>query len=494
MAEGVDNFMLVFTSEVSGQRRAVAQRVDAAGNALDLEPVVLDSSPGLGSPRVAWNGSLFLVVWSDAGFIYGSRILPDGTLLDPAPIVIMEGSSPDAAALGDVFLVVGTQPTISNHFVHPFGIRMQGSTGEILDSEAIWLGQYFARFPRVERFGNRWIASWQRNVSHDNPTAYIKYVFVEPNGTPTTEFQVTVGGQPEIACSDDQALLVWKTGTDSSSNPNIMATRLLPDGTQLDGSGFSVCSLADIQFHPDVVWTGTEYLVAWDDMRNAVVFFDERTDVYAARVNTDGIVEDPAGFPLSDTETPSERPVFARLGDRILFAASLFQSEFPYAAYRIGVRATASQIETTTVDELNVIRGIHVGGNLADVNESDDFYLRFNPGMTLNAMEPPVWLEFTGTLSSDNPATLAVTLEAKANTAGLSQTIDMFNYNTGTYEEVNRGSLPSQILSLKLKPRVTLHVSSKQEPVKSKCDWPGKLRVRFCSIPGPSALIRSCGR
>ncbi len=347
VSEGQNNYMAVFTTEVSGQRRVVAQRVDAAGISLDLEPIELDSGPGLGSPRVAWNGSLFLVVWSDAGVIYGSRILPDGTLLDPTPLVIMNGSSPDAAALDDVFFVVGTQPTISSQFVHPFGIRIQGSTGTILDPAPILLGQYFARYPRVERFDNRWIASWQRNVSHDDPTAYIKYVLVEPDGVATSEFQVTVGGQPDIACSDNQALLVWKSGTDSSSDPNIMATRLLPDGTQLDGNGFAVCNLPDKQIHPDVLWTGSEYLVAWEDMRNAVVFFDERTDVYGARVNTDGSLVDPAGFPLSDTETPSERPAFARLGDQILFAASLFQSEFPYAAYRIGV---GLNISVTTVE------------------------------------------------------------------------------------------------------------------------------------------------
>ena len=94
--------------------------------------------------------------------------------------------------------------------------------------------------------------------------------------------------------------------------------------------------------------------------------------------------------------------------------------------------------ETTVVaDSFTVLRGFYLSGALEDTFESDDAYLKFNPGITLAPTEPPVWLIFDGTLPSDLPTSLSVTLEASANTPGLTQTIEMFNWGTGQYEEVD---------------------------------------------------------
>ena len=94
--------------------------------------------------------------------------------------------------------------------------------------------------------------------------------------------------------------------------------------------------------------------------------------------------------------------------------------------------------ETTVVaDSVTVIRGFYLSGALEDTVESDDSYLKYNPGITLAPTEPPVWLIFGGTLPSDLPTSLSVTLEASANTPGLTQTIEMFNWGTGQYEEVD---------------------------------------------------------
>ncbi len=83
--------------------------------------------------------------------------------------------------------------------------------------------------------------------------------------------------------------------------------------------------------------------------------------------------------------------------------------------------------------DFDVIQGNHISGDLKDTFASDDSYFKVQPTTPL----PPVWIEFDGTLPSDSPTSLAVTLEAHANTPGLTQTIDMFNWNTGEYEEVD---------------------------------------------------------
>jgi hypothetical protein len=75
-----------------------------------------------------------------------------------------------------------------------------------------------------------------------------------------------------------------------------------------------------------------------------------------------------------------------------------------------------------------------------NVTDSDDSYLQLNPGITSNANEPPVWLEFEGMLPTNQPTSLEFSWEVHANTVGLAQTIELFNYESGGYEVLHVGS------------------------------------------------------
>ena len=87
-------------------------------------------------------------------------------------------------------------------------------------------------------------------------------------------------------------------------------------------------------------------------------------------------------------------------------------------------------------DGATTIRGIVVDGDVTDVFESDDLYLQYNPGFTLNSAEPPVWVEFEGTVASV-PQWLNLKLESSANTPGIAQTVEMFNFETEQFELVD---------------------------------------------------------
>ncbi len=81
-------------------------------------------------------------------------------------------------------------------------------------------------------------------------------------------------------------------------------------------------------------------------------------------------------------------------------------------------------------------RGLHKSGTLADTFTSNDSYLKFNPGITLLSSEAPVWLIFDGTLRNDSPGSLDFALESSANTVGLQQTVEMFDWNTKQFVEI----------------------------------------------------------
>jgi phospholipase/lecithinase/hemolysin len=89
------------------------------------------------------------------------------------------------------------------------------------------------------------------------------------------------------------------------------------------------------------------------------------------------------------------------------------------------------------VEQFNIFRGTLLEGGLSDLLESDDSWLSVNPGITLSPSEPPVWLEFHAVMTPPDPSSLQFSIESSANTFGLTQTIELFNWTAGQYQQVN---------------------------------------------------------
>ena len=99
------------------------------------------------------------------------------------------------------------------------------------------------------------------------------------------------------------------------------------------------------------------------------------------------------------------------------------------------VRLTGT-FETTELEPntLTVFRGILISGSAADIADSDDQYVSCLPGFTLNSDELPIWLETETAVQNAPLQAMTFELEANANTPGLSQYIELFNYLTNDYE------------------------------------------------------------
>jgi hypothetical protein len=96
-----------------------------------------------------------------------------------------------------------------------------------------------------------------------------------------------------------------------------------------------------------------------------------------------------------------------------------------------------SQVLSVNADGVFALRGFLFDGTVENTFESDDEYLQYNPGFTINSSEPPVWLEFEGTLPDSVPQWLNVKLESHANTINIRQQIEMYNWLTETYQLVD---------------------------------------------------------
>lgn len=93
----------------------------------------------------------------------------------------------------------------------------------------------------------------------------------------------------------------------------------------------------------------------------------------------------------------------------------------------------------TNAISIEVFRGIQLTDELSDSFDSDDSYLTFNPGFTVNNSEAPVWIVAEGDLS-ESPCSLQIVFESNAGTPGLTVTTEAFNFNTNQYDVVDQQS------------------------------------------------------
>jgi probable HAF family extracellular repeat protein len=333
-------YLAVFVSEVSGVSRILAQRLDATGNSLDQEPLVVASgSAYLRNPSVAWNGSVFLVVWEDGsansfrGQIFARRVLPNGVFPDGTAFPVMPGVQADVSALGDTFLVVGDDAPTNPHFRFIFAVRVS-SAGSVLGSPTTIGGSYSVS-PSVSALGNRWLAVWEAHATHDSPPSAIVGTFVNSDGTSSAQFGVSDGGHdttPSLASAGSSALIVW-------ADSDIFGRRIMQDGTLLDTATGTVFSgAANGQYLPAVAWDGAQYVVDWLDHRNYTYPDQPRGDIFGARVGVNGNLLDANGFAIASSPASEETPTVAALNGNTIFAYASFNDRAPYAAYRITLR------------------------------------------------------------------------------------------------------------------------------------------------------------
>ena len=353
IASSGSGFLLVYRSDTSGVNNIMAQVIDAAGNPVTGAPVLLasgDSRNGPGNLAVAWNGTVYLVVWTqpETGGVMGRRVQSDGTPIDGAPfLIIADTVSPDVAAQGDTFLVVGTQlDPNALHFSYAVSARVQGSDGSILDTPAHIIGGSYATRPAVAAVGNRWLVTWQRNYTHDNPLATTAAAYVDADGSSTA--MITISDPysttpayffgPAVASRGDMALVVFTTRI-SNTNHDVIG-RLIDDAVNLQPV-FNIATEASNQYRPEVAWDGAQFIVVYQDQRNRtsdLEAIDTRSDLYASRVSSNGILIDPAGFATAVSPRGEEFPNVASAGGVSIIAGSVIRNEAPFAAYRVGYR------------------------------------------------------------------------------------------------------------------------------------------------------------
>ncbi len=130
--------------------------------------------------------------------------------------------------------------------------------------------------------------------------------------------------------------------------------------------------------------------------------------------------------------------------------------------------------EVVNANQYTVFRGLHVSGDLSDSFESDDSYLKFNPGFTINSAEAPVWLIFDASLPSDSPASLEIVMESTAGTPGLTHTLEAWNWTSAVYDvvDVSTASFNDDVVvTVSLSSAISDYAQAETGAVRTRVGW-----------------------
>ncbi|HEY5915598.1 MAG TPA: hypothetical protein VJA21_33860 [Verrucomicrobiae bacterium] len=285
------------------------------------------ASPGLGAGT-----DDFLVAWNDLQAvppgIYASRISSSGAVLDPGAVLIdsVPGTlTPAVAAYDNGFLVVWNRASSpQGGFGSAIFASRLNTQVERLDPQPLLITakDNDETSPAVASNGTNWLVVWEDWRSTDNIDIYGARIGY--NGTPLDLVAIPISTQPRfkldpaVASAGGDYLVVWVDGRNAGfPYTDIYGARVRTDGTVLDPAGIAICTAASGQITPAISSDGENYLVTWADAR-----VTNTSDIYAARVNQAGTVLEPDGFAVNSQSHRASLPTAAFNGQEFLVAWS----------------------------------------------------------------------------------------------------------------------------------------------------------------------------
>lgn len=304
------DYLVAWEDTRPGGPQVFAARVSGAGAVLDISGLSMGDIGATGdqlAPAVAWGGSSYLVVWAaktttGGGVVRGARVSSQGSVLNggsglqlatnvnpvAAPALAFDGTNYLVA--WHAYLDASLANEVRATRVTPSGSVLSGASGFVVSS-----GTGHRQLPAMAFDGTNFLVAWQDRRSG---TSYDVYAArVSKSGTVLDPAGLVVSaaagdqGPPAVAFDGTNHLVAWSDGTTTSSD--ILATRVSPAGAVLDGTSLVIANATGAQTAPAVAFDGTSFVVAWGDKRSGL------GDVYAARIDAAGVVQNPGGVPMS---------------------------------------------------------------------------------------------------------------------------------------------------------------------------------------------------
>jgi hypothetical protein len=316
------NYLVVWREQQRYISYIYGTRISPDGTVLDPNGIKITDWPLMPyAPKIAFDGTNYLIVWKDSwDRIYAKRVTPGGSVLDPGGICISwSGFYPSVIFGASDYLVVWTEWYSYNYYTRVCGARVTTS-GVVLDTVGIVISNQLIdqQCPCVAFDGVNFLVAWEDLYVWDHHRIRGSRVNQAGQVLDSTGFIISpvndsVYGQrnPGIDFNGTNYLVVWQEINrywDSCLRLNISGARVSPVGAVLDPQGIAISSDSFNQVNPAVAFAGSDYMVVWQDGRKN---FGKSADydIYCARVTPVGSVLDPHG--RQDISSMADRQSFS---------------------------------------------------------------------------------------------------------------------------------------------------------------------------------------
>jgi len=256
------------------------------------EPVAVPSNAIATAPTSAFGGGVYLVVWAETQDVYAVRVSTGGVVQDAAAFVVTNAAydqaTPRVAFDGTNFVVVWSDRR-SNTSWDVYGARVS-TAGAVLDANGIAITTAASDqvAPDVAFGGGGLFVVWE-DRSAANPDLYGARMTTAGVVTDVTALPIVTSASkstvPRLEFDGTNFLVAFLDET--ASTTDVAACRVSTAGLPLDGDGIRLTTDATSDQAPLVAWNGTDYLIAWTRAGTG-------TDVVHTRVATDGTLVDAA--------------------------------------------------------------------------------------------------------------------------------------------------------------------------------------------------------
>lgn len=261
-------------------------RLDTTGHRIGEQIRITDAPSYSLGPSLAWNGSQYGVAWSDYrdgnSEIYFARLDASGTKIGGDTRVTVapgESASPSLTWSGTEYGIAWSDNRDENYEVYfarldAAGTKIGGDArvtvapGESYSPALTWAGTDYALAWNDDREGN----------------LEIYFARLDPSGQRISEdMRVStaagVSQSPSLSWTGSEYGIVW---SDSRENlERLFFVRLDVSGSKI-GDEAPVTTSASYSQAPRIVWTGSEYAIAWHDFRSP------DHEIYFARLDPTG--------------------------------------------------------------------------------------------------------------------------------------------------------------------------------------------------------------
>jgi hypothetical protein len=249
VAYGHGEYFVTWQDPRSGtQNEIYGARVTLAGNTLDPEGFRISATPvcsGVFRPSVAFDGSSFVVGWSDHRNgrdcdAYVAHVSASGSVVEPTGIPVGSTSAgegwPRLAFAGADQLAIWDQGAYPGFFA-VYGRRLSGGA-PIGPAFPISAPEAYEEAPAIAFTGSNFLVVWERYPPNQIYGAVVGKDGTVLRGAAPVSRAAGEQEEPQIASASRNALAVWMDSRLGGSH--VFGTRLSPAGRALDGDGFLI--------------------------------------------------------------------------------------------------------------------------------------------------------------------------------------------------------------------------------------------------------------